>query len=377
MSEFLTITLAVLVAGSLGYCIIVLIGVWSWRRQKPGSAVTTPISVLKPLAGAEPELASNLRSLFEQSYASFEILFAVRDAGDSALPIVEALRAEYPHVPTSVTVTGEAPYPSAKVFSLELMLARANHDLIVMSDSDVAMDPDCLSIIAAEFADQRVGLVTCPYRAVGGPALWERLEQAFSNTEFFGGVMAARLLEGMTFALGPTLAVRRGVFAEVDGIAKMREVHADDFAIGRAVSDAGHRVLLSHAVVEHHLGPQTLSRNASHRLRWARSTRRSRPAGYIGQVFTNPLPLALLLCFVNPTWLPLLGPVLAARAAAAWAVCRHTLAAPVPWLTVPLQDVVSFFFWIAGFFGNTIHWRGRLYRIDARGRIALADVVRK
>jgi ceramide glucosyltransferase len=377
MTDMLTIALAVLLAGSVGYCLLVMLGVLSWRRQKITTAAGAPISVLKPLAGAEPGLADNLRSLFEQEYPEFEILFAVRNADDSALPVVEALRAEYPSVPSSVIITGEPPYPSAKVFSLELMLARAVHDLIVMSDSDVGLDRHDLATIAAEFGDARVGLVTCPYRAVAGPALWSRLEQAFSNTEFFGGVMAARLLEGMTFALGPTLAVRRGVFSEVDGIRTMREYHADDFVIGRAVSDAGYKVVLSHAVVEHHLGSETFSRNAAHRLRWARSTRRSRPAGYFGQVFTYPLPLALVLCAVNPAWLPVLGPVLAVRAAAAWAVCRHALSAPVPWLTIPLQDIVSFFFWIAGFFGNTIRWRGRLYRIDAHGRIALADGVKE
>jgi ceramide glucosyltransferase len=144
------------------------------------------------------------------------------------------------------------------------------------------------------------------------------------------------------------------------------------------VFEAGYRVVLSRAVVEHHLGGETLPGNAAHRLRWARSTRRSRPAGYVGLVFTYPLPLALLLCAVNPGCLPVLtGPVLVARGAAAWVVCRHALAAPVPWLIIPLQDIVSFFFWIAGFFGNTIRWRGRLYRIDAHGRIALAEAVRK
>ncbi len=368
----LAIALAFLVAGSLAYCVLVTLAVLHWRNQAAAQASVPPISVLKPLAGAEPELAQNLRSFFSQDYPEYELLFAVQEASDAALPVVEQLRREFPDISSRVVVTGRSPWPSAKVFSLEQMLAYARHELIVMSDSDVRAAPGTLSTIAAEFADPRVGLVTCPYRAVAGKGFWSRLEAAFSNTEFFGGVMAARMIEGMHFALGPFLAVRRQAIARAGGVRIMREYHADDFVIGRAVSEAGYTVVLSRAVVEHHLVSEPFLRNAARRLRWVRSTRRSRPVGYIGQVFTNPLPPALLLCAVRPSWAPVLILVVFMRYAAAWAVCRLALNAPAPWLLLPLQDLVSFVFWLGGFFGSTIFWRGRRYRMKRDGRIVPA-----
>ena len=142
--------------------------------------------------------------------------------------------------------------------------------------------------------------------------------------------------------------------------------------IGKFAADAGHGVMLSSYVVEHHIGSATLSQNIAHRLRWGRSTRRSRPAGYIGQLFTMPLPLALLLCAVSPVWWPLLPLTFLLRGAAAYAVSARALHARINWMLLPLEDVIGFFFWIAGFFGNTISWRGRSYRLYADGRFELS-----
>ena len=84
----------------------------------------TPISILKPLAGVDDGLEENLRTFFEQDYPAFEILFAVRSADDPAIAVAERLRARYPAVPSRLIVTGEPPYPNAKVYSLDRMLAR-------------------------------------------------------------------------------------------------------------------------------------------------------------------------------------------------------------------------------------------------------------
>ena len=155
--------LAAVVLGSLVYCVLVVVAARSYlgvpRRkfERP-----TPISILKPLAGVDEGLEENLRSFFEQDYPGFEILFAVSNAGDAAVEMVERLRAEYPQVPSRLLVTGEPPYPNAKVFSLDRMLAAARHDLVVMSDSDIRVRPDMLRQVAAEFEDESIDLATCP-----------------------------------------------------------------------------------------------------------------------------------------------------------------------------------------------------------------------
>jgi ceramide glucosyltransferase len=178
----------------------------------------------------------------------------------------------------------------------------------------------------------------------------------------------ARMIEGMRFAVGPTIVARRRVLLAIGGFERLKDYLAEDFVMGRFAAEAGHSVILSSYVIEHHIGSGDLGRNAAHRLRWARSTRRSRPLGYLGQLFTMPLPLALLLCAAKPAWWPALLLTLAVRATAAYVVSARVLKAKINWLLLPLEDIISFGFWIAGFFGNTIVWRGRRYRLHRDGR---------
>ena len=147
-----------------------------------------------------------------------------------------------------------------------------------MSDSDIHVTPDMLSTVAAEFADPRVGVATCPYRAVPGRGIWSKLEAIGMNTQFLGGVLVARMLEGMKFALGPTIAARKSVLDQMGGFDRLKDYLAEDFVMGKFAAELGYRVLLSSYVIEHHIGSQSFAANFKHRLRWARSTRRSRPA---------------------------------------------------------------------------------------------------
>jgi len=369
------VLLAALVAGSLVYCVLTIVAARRYLAARPPALRSTPaISVLKPLAGLDEGLTENLRSFFEQDYPAFEILFAVRQAGDPAAALVEKLRALYPGVPARLIVTGEPPYPNAKVYSLDRMLAAAAHELVVMSDSDIRVTPAMLGTIAAEFQDERLGLATCPYRAVPGRSPWSTLEALGLNTEFLGGVLVARMLDGMKFALGPTIAARKEVLARIGGFDGLKDYLAEDFVMGKLAAKAGYEVILSSYVIEHRIGRQGFAANLRHRLRWNRSTRRSRPWGYTGQVFTNPLPLALLLWAARPEWWLAVAVTAILRAAAAWAVAGSVLHDRLTarlWWAVPLQDVAGFLAWAAGFFGRTILWRGRLYELLPDGRFRL------
>ena len=371
----LALPLLALVAGSLVYCVLTVIAAVRYRAVVPPPLKTSPpISVLKPLAGVDEGLEENLRTFFEQQYGDFEILFAVRNPKDPAIAVAEKLRASYPAIPSCLIVTGEPPYPNAKVFSLDRMLAAARYDLLVMSDSDIRVTPAMLSTIAAEFQDARLGLATCPYRAMPGRSFWSLLEAVGLNTEFIGGVLVARMLDGMKFALGPTIAARRATLERIGGFDAVKDYLAEDFVMGKLAAERGWGVILSSYVIEHRIGSQAFTANLKHRLRWNRSTRRSRPWGYIGQVFTNPLPLALLLWAISPAWWPLAAATMILRAAAGWATAGHALDDPLVrrwWWLAPLQDAASFLVWIGGFFGNTILWRGRKYYLLPDGRFEL------
>jgi len=370
--------LLLILCGAIVYSLLQILAAWRYLAVRPTAPRSAePISILKPLAGLDLDLESNLRTFFEQEYPAFEILFAVRTENDPAAEVVGRLQHEYPNIPSRLVLTGEPPYPNAKVYSLERMLAAAGHDLMVMSDSDIRVTPDLLRTIAAEFQDAHLGVATCPYRAVPGASFWSRLEATGMNTDFWGSALVARMLEGMRFAVGPTIAARRGALQAMGGFARVKDYLAEDFVIGKFAAEAGHGVILSSYVIEHHIGSATLQQNVEHRLRWARSTRRSRPAGYVGQLFTMPLPVALLVCAASPAWWPVLPLTVIVRAAAAYMVSARVLRARINWLLLPIEDLLGFCFWLAGFFGTAISWRGRRYRLFADGRFELIPAPEK
>jgi ceramide glucosyltransferase len=374
----LSILASCLLAGSLVFCVLCVVATARYAAQPvPPEADGEGISILRPLKGIDAGMAENLRSLFRQRYAPYEVLLAVADATDPAVAVVEMIQSEFRHVPSRLLVVGEPPWPNAKVWSLHHLLAAAQYDLVVMSDSDVQVPNEhLLTTIAREFRQPGPMLATCPYRAVGGPGLWSRLEALGMNTEFLAGLFMARMLEGVRFAVGPTLAARRSALPSVGGMEALKDFLAEDFELGRRMAQVGHGVILSRYFVEHRIGNQPLGQNFAHRLRWCRSSRRSRPSGYVGQLFTYPLPLALLCAALMPTLaIPILLGTLGLRYLAARAT---TSAAGAPLglssaILLPLQDLLAFGFWLAGFFGNTIHWRGRSFRLEKDGRFSPAE----
>ena len=174
------------------------------------------------------------------------------------------------------------------------MTRAARHELLAMSDSDIRVGRDFLRTVAAEFQDPALAVATCPYRAVPADRFWSRLEAIMMNTEFIAGILVARLLEGMKFAVGPTIVARKSAIEAIGGWPRLKDYLAEDFVLGQLAAGAGMGVGLSRYVIEHRIGSQPFAANARHRLRWCRSTRRSRPAGYAGQLFTYTLPWLLL-----------------------------------------------------------------------------------
>jgi ceramide glucosyltransferase len=369
-----TAALAVLLAGSLVYSVLIIVATrrfLSVRLPAPGSQ--PPMSILKPLYGLDEGLEENLRSFFAQDYPEYEVLLGVHTIDDLAVPMAEKVIREFSgSVSARLIVTGESPIPNAKSFSLNRLVREARYDLLVMGDSDIRVTPQLLPHLAQEFQDEHIGVVSCPYLAVPGKTIWSRLEAVGMNTELLGGVLVARMMEGMRFALGCTSAVRRSVLEAMGGFNYLQEFLAEDFVLGQRAAELGHGVLLSSYVIEHRIGTQSMARNLAHRLRWARSTRRSRPVGYWGQIFTYPLPWALLLWAIHPAAWPLVLLTLLVRSLAATATASFVVHDPVTqkqWWLLPLQDVLGFLIWISGFVGDTIVWRGRTCTVLRDGRL--------
>lgn len=380
LSTALPALLACAVVGGCCYYLIVIAAVRAFLSKRARAAcipagAPPSCSLLKPLAGDEPELEENLRSFFNLRYPNYEVLFAARKETDAALSVANRLASCYTDVRSRTLVAGEPVCANAKVHSLAAMTEASAGEILVISDSDVRVDSAFLDSLRRDFADSNVGVVTYPYRATTDGSVWSRLEALGMNTEFWGGVLAAQFLAPMDFAVGPTMAVRRECLERVGGWAALGDYLAEDFQLGRWARRAGYDVRLGTHVVEHRIGCQDLASNLRHRLRWRRSTRRSRPIGYWGEIFANPLPWAALL------------PVAASWAAWGWALfatcatLRFATALAVGlavlrdrslpsriWL-LPFQDALSLLTWVAGFFGNQVVWRDRRYELMPDGRL--------
>jgi ceramide glucosyltransferase len=368
--------LAIFATGGIAYYLIAIYCAYRLRNRRLPDFQSLgrelpPMSLLKPLHGAEPELERCLESFFVQDYPGYEILFAVRHANDPAVDVFNRLSTRYPHIPTKMILTGEPPYANAKVYSLEKMAEAARHRILVITDSDASVASDYLQSMAREFATPRVGAVTNLYRGVGGRDLWSKMEALGMTTEFMSGVVVAERLEGMKFMLGPSMAIRTECLDAIGGFSAMKDYLADDFVLGNWADRAGWRVALSRHVINHHASNEGFTRTFIHRLRWNRSSRFSRPSGYLGQGFTYGMVWALLLLLLSPAWWGFVLSVIVLRFLLAIQVGVCLLKDHAVWRSLwllPLQDVFSFASWVGGFLGREIVWRSERYRLLSGGR---------
>jgi ceramide glucosyltransferase len=350
-------------------------------RTRPG--FTPPLTLLKPLAGAEPNLEAHLASFFQQDYPEYEILFCARQPNDAGLEIARRVAEAYPQVPAKFMSTGEPPYINAKVASMELMEKSAAHDILVISDSDVRVTPDYLRAVALPFADEQVGGMCCLYRGIAADGgLWARLEAVGMSVEMTAGVLVARMMEGMQFVLGPTMAFRRDVIRRMGGFKVTADYCADDFVLGNETHKLGQTVVLSHHAIDHIVINLSLMSSLKHQVRWMKSTRFSRPKGHFGTALTFSMPfgslgLAAGLSLGHPLWgVALLAWGVATRLALSIAVGRVVVRDP-SWFNLlvlyPVRDLMGFFFWAASYMGSRILWRGRVFQLLPGGKMRAAE----
>jgi ceramide glucosyltransferase len=366
---------------------LVLVAVVRYRRERQASESSIPVdpaslpavTLLKPVHGMEPRLFENLESFFQQDYPNFEILIGARDNENAALQVAQEVRRKYPHVSSKVVLSGPPTWPNAKVYSLDIMIRETPNSFLVISDSDVLVGPTFLRQVIPPLLKSRTGLVTCLYRGIPAGDFWSRLEALGMSVELPSGVLVADMLEGMRFALGAVMAVRRDALQKIGGIASTADYYSDDFVLGHEVWKAGYDVTLAQPGVGHVLMPRTLSESFGDQLRWMKSTRYSRPLGHIGTGLTYAMPFGLLgLAAGLGAGLPVLGYSLLAASvvnrivqclAVGRGVLRDKNAVRFCWL-YPLRDLSGFLTWTASFTSRTFRWRGENYRFGRGGRIS-------
>jgi ceramide glucosyltransferase len=364
----------------LGYYALCL---WSsrWFFRRHGHAthktVQHSVSILKPLCGADPHAYESLRSHCSQEYPDYEIIFGVSDPEDIAIPIVRRLIAEFPEREMQLVICPKFLGSNYKVSNLIQMSAKAKHEYVLVNDSDICVPPDYLERVINEFEDSRVGMVTCLYRGIGARTFGAKFEALGISTDFIPGVLSARQIEGgIHFGLGATLAFHRKALESIGGFECVADYLGDDYELGVRIAKAGYVVALSDCVVEHHLPDYSFRNYLQHQLRWARSTRNSRPKGYVGMALTFGFAWAVLGVIVAPSdawaWF-LLTAALALRLAVAFTVGVGILKdRELPgqsWL-IPARDLIAVVIWLISFTGRRIVWRGNQFTLE-NGKLRL------
>ena len=371
--EIVTAALAAASLGGSAYTLLAASAVRRFVRLPAGrAAASPPVTVLKPLHGAEAELYGNLRSFCAQLYPRFQIIFGVRDETDPAIAVVRRLVAELPDVDIALVVDSRVEGNNFKVSNLENMVALAKHDIFVIADSDMHVKPDYLTEVTAPLAESGNGLVTCLYRGRPVAGACSRLGAMFINHGFLPSALIGERLRPGDGCFGATMALRRDIYVAIGGFARLRDQLADDYALGAAVRRIGKRVVLSPYLVDTVSSEASLGALLRHELRWARTIRSIAPVGFAASFITHGFMLALIAAlaggFAAPT-LAVLGIALACRFVMVRIVDRALKLPVTPLWLVPVRDMLSFWVFIVSFLGNRVAWRDNTFRIAADGRL--------
>lgn len=364
-------------------CLIAILGLayqaaaaWSlraWRRRGGvPSGRQPPVTLLKPLAGMEPELYQNLRSFCRQEYPDFEIVFGVQVPDDPAIPIVERLTREFPRRDITLVVDPRSIGANRKVGNLANMMRVASHDLLIATDSDIRVGVDYLRTIVAPLLEPDTGMVTVLYAGCPGGSIWSRLGALGVNEGMLPSVLVARRLGVRVFASGATMGLRREVLEAMGGFEAVADDLADDYRLAALARASGRRTVLSPYLVETTMSESSVSELVRHELRWSRTIRALQPAGHAFSWLMLGIPVVI-------------PPMLIGHLAgwtftfpAAWLVLRWWLhreasltvgRAESLWL-IPLREVLSFVVWVASYSGRQVEWRGQRFAVDRSGRMA-------
>ncbi len=378
--------LLLLVIAAIVYSGIALVAGWLWSRDRQRQRAlrlgfAPPVTILIPVRGADAEAYENFASFCRQDYSALQLVFGCREEADPAVLVIRRLQADFPQHRIDLVISDRVLGTNAKVSNLHNMYAHAAHDYLIIVDSDIRVTPDYLHRVLAPLQQQKVGMVTCLYRGAKARTLAALLENIGISSTFGPEVMSSRALEGIKFALGSTIAMRRELFEQIGGFPVVADYLADDFWLGNRVAAAGYEVVLSDCVVDHIPAPDTLSAMLKHQLRWGRAVRVSRPKGFAGLILTYGVATSLLLLvalgFSAFGWVLVALTLLVRLSTAVYSgvvLLRDGVLLKYLWL-VPVRDLLGFGVWVASWLGKEIHWRGQRFIVKRSGKIEpLAEV---
>lgn len=367
---------------SFGYYAVTVAAAQRFRKRAakpppPLPKIKPRAALLKPLHGVSDSLVDNLLSFMEVDYPRKEYLFGVSSYDDPAAQVPLAFKPRYQMEQITLTVGGDPDAANRKVGKLIRMVPRATRaDVFVLSDADIAVQPDYLRrVIGDLYADPKLGLVTCAYRArPSRPDIGARLEALYINTDFMPMAILADTFEPLHYAFGATIAIKRQVLEEIGGFESIKDLLADDYHLGNRAVQRGYKIGLSSALVTIVPGERTFSDFWHHQVRWARTYRTVRPIS-IGTILTHGPFWALVLMLsagFSSFSIGLAAAAIAGRLAMGASMIRNVARLPLSWSDLMLliaKDFCITAVWFTSLFGNTVRWGERELRITSDGKI--------
>jgi ceramide glucosyltransferase len=362
----------VLATAPFAYYIITIYSAWRYFRQPPSAvdaAFTPPVSILKPFRGIDPDAYENLASFCRLDYPEYEIVCCVDPDDEVIGSVLARLTSDFPQHNIRVLYGSGRIAVNDKVAKLARLVGEAAHEVVVISDSDVRVRPDYIRHVIAPLRDPKVGAVTCLYVPISVTNLTDHLQSVGMMSDFYAGVLVAWQLEGMKFALGPTIATTRTQLAGFGGYPELENRPADDLLVGRLIDEQGYQVVLIRYPIETVPDYASLRSLLYKRLRWIVAMRHMRPRGHFGLLLTQGLPWSIAAVAIHPgttTAALYLGGYMGLRMAMTWIIGIHGLRQSVLWkemLLLPVWDATAFAIWLVSLTRNTIRWRGADYYI--------------
>jgi ceramide glucosyltransferase len=356
------------------YYLLVLYSSWRFFRRpvtsSPGlGSFTPPVSNLKPIRGLDPEAYENFASFCRQDYPDYELLFCVGEKDAPVVPLLEKLARDFPQCRIRILFGTDSHALNDKVGKLARLVSEAQHEILVISDSDVRVRPDYLRTVVAPLADPKVGAVTCFYVPIQVKSLAQSLQTIGMVSDFYAGILADWQLEGVKFALGPTIATTRTQLAGFGGYRAIENQPADDLLVGRLIAERGYEVQLLPYTILTVPDYQSMPGLLQKRMRWLVVMRHMRRWGHLGLLFTQGLPWSLAAIVIHPTVavaLGYLGSYLGLRLTMTWLIGVRGLRDQALWgkmWLVPVWDAMAFLMWLVSFGRNSFRWRGLEYYV--------------
>ena len=345
---------------------------WSIREGKKEedglSDFTPPVSILKPLTGVEPGLRENLKAFFELDYPAYELIFCFETPVDPAIELVDSLKEKYPQIPVKKVISDPNFGYNPKVSNVAGGLAKASHDLILISDADIRPDKNYLRIIVQRFGDPQVGLVSNLIRGKGDDSLGSILENLRLNFFVINGVTTLYNLIHHPSVVGKSMLLRRSYLEQLGGLKSVRNYLAEDYILGQKMREMGKRVVISRHLITSFSNKRTFRQFFNRRYRWhILRFHLSKPAYFI-EPLVNPLFWSLIFMITSlfsavSIFTFFLIALFKVILEALQGETLHDRIRFTPYLFVPLKDIMIGIIWFIPFFKNSVRWRKHRFKV--------------